>query len=391
MKTWIVLLALIAFLDQSMGQTQRTRITRNRNHQKTVKSIKQMMANTGARYIPAARRQSVATEILGNDDNLEYFGEISVGTPPQVFNVIFDTGSSTLWFPSVKCFTCSPQRMYNSSASSSYVPEGHNFSIPYGSGSLKGFFSIDTVRMSGLTVKSQVFGEATSETDSFSGMGILGLAFNDLNFGINTLWDNMIEQKLVRHPVFSFYLSRKGTSDFGGEVIWGGIDHRIYSGYLTYVPVSMPEYWQFTVNSVDIGREYGDRVCTGCQAIADTGTSLLVVPEPAYRKINLLLNATDDGDGLAFVPCKSVCYLPNVYLDIGGTIFTLMPKDYLIRAKSNGRPVCVSGFEYLQGNLYWILGDIFIGKFYTVFDMGNERIGFAEVNEGPRFDTRYYL
>ncbi|XP_017026048.1 cathepsin D [Drosophila kikkawai] len=345
-----------------------------------------MMANTGARYIPANRRQSLAIETLSNHDNLEYFGELSVGTPPQVFNVIFDTGSSTLWVPSVKCSTCKPQRMYNSSASSSYVPEGQNFSIPYGSGSLKGFFSIDTVRMSGLTVKSQVFGEATSETDSFSGMGILGLAFNDLNFGINTLWDNMIAQRLVRYPVFSFYLRREGTSDFGGEVIWGGIDHRIYSGYLTYVPVSMPEYWQFTVNSVDIGREYGDRLCTGCQAIADTGTSLLVVPEPAYRKINLLLNATDD-DGLAFVPCRSVCYLPDVYLDIGGTIFTLTPKEYIIKVKSKGRTVCISGFEYLQGNLYWILGDIFIGKFYTVFDMGNERIGFAEVNENPRFFT----
>lgn len=349
MKTWIVLLTLMAFLAQIMAQTQRTRITRNKNHNKTIKGLKLMMANTGARYIPAARWQAVSTEILSNDNNLEYFGELSVGTPPQVFNVIFDTGSSTLWLPSVKCATCLPQRMYNSSASSSYVPEGQNFSIPYGSGSLEGFFSIDTVRISGFTVKSQVFGEATSETDSFSGMGILGLAFNDLNFGINTLWDNMIAQRLVRYPVFSFYLRRDGTSDFGGEVIWGGIDHGIYSGCLTYVPVSMPEFWQFTVNSVEIGDiEYGERVCTGCQAIADTGTSLLVVPERAYKTINLLLNATDDGDGLALVPCRSVWYLPDVHLDIGGTIFTLTPKDYILRVRDNGRTVCLSGFEYLE-------------------------------------------
>ena len=84
--------------------------------------------------------------------NAQYFGTVSIGTPPQSFQVIFDTGSSNLWVPKVGCKHCGlpfigKKSKYDHDKSSSYAEDGKDFEIMYGSGSVSGFFSQDSVTL----------------------------------------------------------------------------------------------------------------------------------------------------------------------------------------------------------------------------------------------------
>ncbi|XP_017059285.1 lysosomal aspartic protease-like [Drosophila ficusphila] len=386
MRQLLVLLVLIG-IGLSEAKLNRVKLQVNRNFTKThgsVKAEKSLLAVKYSFLAESSTSASTGTETLHNSLNNEYYGVISIGTPKQRFNILFDTGSSNLWVPSSQCpksnTACQRHNKYDSSASSTYVENGEAFEIQYGTGSLSGFLSTDTVYIAGIGIQSQTFGEAINEPGTtfvdapFA--GILGLAFASIAAdGVTPPFDNLVSQGLLDQPVISFYLKRQGTAVKGGELILGGSDSSLYKGSLTYVPVSVPAYWQFKVNTI---KTNGIVLCNGCQAIADTGTSLIVVPQAAYTKINRQLGAEDNG-GEAFVRCGRIPTLPKVNLNIGGTIFTLAPRDYIVKITQGGTTYCMSAFTTMSDVSFWILGDVFIGKFYTEFDKGNSRIGFARV------------
>ncbi|CAF4181383.1 unnamed protein product, partial [Rotaria magnacalcarata] len=223
-------------------------------------------------------------------------GNISIGTPLQWFMVDFDTGSSDLWVRSSHCTSnCTGFRKYNSAASSTYVANGTQFTIVYGSGAFAtGFLSIDTLTIDGIAVAHQAFGDCTDvygmSSDAFD--GILGLGYpGATSDGEKLVFYNMWSLSLIPQPIFSFYLNPDPTAASGGELIFGSVDSTKYTGAIVYIPVVIQMYWEFIMTSVQVESTI---VTSSAYAVADTGTSLILGPTPSVAAINLALGGTYD-------------------------------------------------------------------------------------------------
>jgi hypothetical protein len=317
--------------------------------------------------------------VINDFQNAEYYGEITVGTPPQTFNVIFDTGSSNLWVPSSTCSGCGSHKKYTNSQSSSYKKDGRVFKIQYGSGPVSGTLSNDIVGVGSLHANNVTF----AEVDDVKGLGmaysvgkfdgILGMGWDSISVDkIPTVFHDLISQGQVQQQVFGFYLGNNKP----GELTIGGIDHTHYTGTLTYVPLSSETYWAVHLDSLKLG---GDSMTTCTKAIVDSGTSILAGPSADVKKI-----AAKAGAKPFFlnpkeytISCSSISSLPALTVTLGGKDFTLEGSDYVI----NSGMICLFGFTGIDvpapmGPLY-IMGDIFMRKYYTVFDWENKQVGFA--------------
>ena len=353
---------------------------------------------------PSASALRSSSPLL-NFRNIVYTGPLLIGSPPQTFTVVYDTGSADLWVFSAATSVEYSQfnHYYDHRQSSTYQANGSRWSIEYGEGEASGYLSTDRVTLAGKTVSGQTFGEAISYSSNFQNLhdptdGILGLSFSAISEAESeTVIDRLWKEGVIERRVFSFYLTAQ-QEERGSAFILGEPDPSYAPRGLHYFPivpqVKEVQQWVIALDAVTMGGD-SHGLCTerSCVALLDTGTSFIGLPSVPFLAIKSQILALRpdcqfDPNHLE-VSCTAglMTGLPTLTLTIDGVRYPLRPEDYMVEG--------VVGIMQIAPNTgeadFIILGDTFLKTYYTVFDMDQERVGIAVPAESrPMALTLHY-
>ncbi|KAI8993687.1 aspartic peptidase domain-containing protein [Pilobolus umbonatus] len=327
-------------------------------------------------------RASVDLKVAYTD--LEYLGEVGIGTPPQVFRMNFDTGSADVWVPSVFCTqVCGLHRRFNPQGSSSFSGDVNNtWTIRYGDGSsVLGYVGEDYIQIGDVRSPNETIGLVTYESFKFTNDrymdGIFGLAFPSLSFTKRntTVAEQMYDQGLIDSPTVSFYLNNDG-----GKVSFGEIDSAYYTGEIQYIPTTQKQYWEVNINSIRVN---GSDIPGSAQsALVDTGTTLIILPVDVSDTIHANIpNAVYRPSFGWLLPCAFADDQSDNAVDFFiGNIQLSIPYHSLVRtvraSNETDEPLCLSGIAGAE-TTQSILGDTFLKVYFTVFNYRTASIGFA--------------
>ncbi|KAJ2498961.1 aspartic proteinase precursor [Coemansia sp. RSA 1972] len=320
----------------------------------------------------------------GNRGFQSYYGNIQLGTPPQHFRVVFDTGSSDIWIPSVECNSaaCEAHSRFEHTNSSTYATSHVPFSLNYGSGGLIGQVGADTMHIGGVAVPDVHVGLATHMSRFFRTAqfdGVFGLGFP----GLTRIQSQpplyaMVQAGLLEKPIFSFWVREgHGGKHAGGEVVLGGVNPKRFEGTARTLPIVRKMYWEVELNGLLINDSPVPSISSQT-AIIDTGTSLIVLPATDADAVNQFLGAVPlfDEYGLYAINCYKG-NKPTVKFVLAGETFAIRPSHYILPV---GRGRCVTAFAASTSPdlSRWVIGNSFLRAWHTTFDVENFEIKLAQ-------------
>eukprot|EP00928_Gymnodinium_smaydae_P096573 TRINITY_DN8560_c0_g1_i1.p1 TRINITY_DN8560_c0_g1~~TRINITY_DN8560_c0_g1_i1.p1 ORF type:complete len:570 (-),score=98.50 TRINITY_DN8560_c0_g1_i1:91-1800(-) len=366
---------------------------------------------------------------LLNNNNSQYYGDFTLGTPRQHFTGIFDTGSGMIWVPGSHCKSqvCQDHNRFDGTASNQYVPASSTQSdvdhargtIRYGTGRVDYEGGVDTLTVCDshdnagcagaddhhISMPGQPIGTSTEQTNyPFSILpfdGIVGMA-PSVNKG--SMLHQLKAAGALAKNIFGFYFSE--DTHRNGSVTFGGVEPQRIAPHspLNWFDITKPNEWTIKLKDITVNGQplhVCDKRPGGvCPAVVDTGSSLVTGPQAEMEK--LLPKIRTD------VNCKGLDAMPEVavqLVDRDGRVvsYPLNPKEYVLRsleevpgsgnyghvnefpvlgnadaASPEVQPVCEPGIGVMDvAGSKWVLGNTFLRRYYSIFDDDRGLVGFV--------------
>ncbi|KAF8060851.1 aspartic peptidase domain-containing protein [Lyophyllum atratum] len=350
-----------------------------------------------SRRSPKASNVPLLNYFHGTD--LQWYGEVQVGTPPQTFTVVFDTGSDTFEIPGKNCTSgCSKQHIFDWDKSSTYkyIDNGDGLYLQFATGVgvtpanssepdwIMTMFEVsDTVSVGGLAVPNVPFYLINFQSPAFGADpfdGIMGLGTEPESF-----FGSLIAQGLP--ALFSFYLTPKSIGH--AELTLGGIDHSKFKGPLVFSPVqSNSGAWTLLSAGISVNGKTTESLSQAQRFIFDTGTSNLVFPknltETIYALISPDIVANPVVPGTYGIPCCHLKSLPAVinftFPSTSGKPFnlTLPSTELSVGPFASNHSLCQTVINSFDFEFDPVIGGSLLKHYYSTWDAGNKTLGFAQ-------------
>jgi len=345
----------------------------------------------------------------------EYLGDVHVGTPPQHFRLLFDTGSANTWITDNACEcvswlckasltckaacekhcceknavnstyhpmtqqaadVCVKKSKFDHKSSTTYVPNGKDWSQTYNKGSVSGILGSDTLSLGDLSIPGVTFGQAVTLDKVWADDpldGVLGLAFRSISVdNVEPAINQAVDEDLLDDPIFTVWLKNENSQEkkLDGTITFGDIDGDNCGFIMAYEPLTAETFWQFNVAAVTIEQE---TFAIGYNAISVTGSSFIQLAKPLFDKVIAASKATFDKKYKFYkVDCDATFKLS---FKIGDLDYPISANKVIYNTGKLGCQLLVA--ESTDSNIPISLGNPFNQEYCVIYDYSGQ-LGFAE-------------
>ncbi|KAJ6781771.1 hypothetical protein PWT90_08829 [Aphanocladium album] len=334
--------------------------------------------------------------------DLQWYTEIEVGTPPQKFNVIFDTGSYDMFIANKNCTGAGNSRLFDPSKSSTFDQQPHQRqhfgygtgvdSIPlqYSGEGTTGYIVTDTVGIAGHNVEQQQFLLCDEYPEFMADVpfdGVMGIGMEGatgLPSGSPWYWALYASGQLDG-PEFALYYPEHEAD--GAEMTLGGTNPDRYSGKISYV--DLLDSGNFVVRQPSMAVN-GKKLAgvTNKVTILDSGTAYLAAGDDVvtafYKAVSPKIKKLNhEAWGVSCDVIESLAVDISFTFGSGSNTFTAtMPKEAFNLGPYEGKPgICQTVFSTVDVGGALLLGAPLLKQYYTVWDGHNKKMGFATLKK----------